>query len=319
MSLSHLPWLDAATVEQLVPMPDAVDALEQALLAGLDPSTGPARSTVPLGHGHLLLMPAEVDQRAGVKVASVAPGNPAAGRPRIQAVYVLMDASTLTPLAVLDGTALTSLRTPALSAVAVRHLASPDAARLVVIGTGPQAWGHIEAVRSVRSLDHVTVVGRRPDAVRDLVDRTVAGGLGAGGAEVGGSAAREAFAVADVVVCATSAADPVLDADDVADHACVVAVGSHEPDRRELDGRLLGRSRVVVEDPATALREAGDVVQAVAEGALRPDELVPLADVVAGRKPLSGNRTRVFKSVGMAWEDLVVAATAHARHAAQAG
>ena len=112
---------------------------------------------------------------------------------------------------------------------------------------------------------------------------------------------------ADVVVCATSARSPLFDTELLRDDAVVVAVGSHEPDARELDARLLGRARVVVEDVSTALREAGDVALAVDEGVLDRRDLVPMRDVVLGAVELSADRPLVFKSVGMAWQDLVVA------------
>ena len=102
---------------------------------------------------------------------------------------------------------------------------------------------------------------------------------------------------ADVVVCATSARAPLFDSALLRDDVVVVAVGSHEPDARELDAALLGRATVVVEDVATALREAGDVVLAIAEGALDPADLVPMRDVVTGavdaaRRPPAGVQER---------------------------
>jgi ornithine cyclodeaminase/alanine dehydrogenase-like protein (mu-crystallin family) len=136
--------------------------------------------------------------------------------------------------------------------------------------------------------------------VSALVAKLTAAGIAA----VVGS--PEAVAEAEIVICATTASTPVFDGRLIADEACVVAVGSHEPAKRELDAALIGRATVVVEDAATALREAGDVVQAVREGALRAEDLVPLNALISG---LAGphSRPRVFKSVGMAWEDLVVA------------
>jgi ornithine cyclodeaminase len=124
--------------------------------------------------------------------------------------------------------------------------------------------------------------------------------------------ARVAQVVADsaVVVTATSSASPVLDGTWVADGACVVAIGSHEPDRRELDSRLVGRSLVVVEDVATALREAGDVIMAIHEGATATEFLHPMTHLVTGQVTRATDRPNVFKSVGMSWEDLVIAAGA---------
>jgi ornithine cyclodeaminase/alanine dehydrogenase-like protein (mu-crystallin family) len=120
-------------------------------------------------------------------------------------------------------------------------------------------------------------------------------------------ALHEALRAADVVVCATSARTPLFDADLIAPAAVVIAVGSHEPDARELPAALCARATVVVEDVATALREAGDVCLAVEENALRPADLVPMRDVVTGRTVPDPDRPLVFKSVGMSWEDLVVA------------
>jgi ornithine cyclodeaminase len=109
------------------------------------------------------------------------------------------------------------------------------------------------------------------------------------------------------VVCATSARAPLFDPALLRDDVVVVAVGSHEPDARELDAALLGRATVVVEDVATALREAGDVVLAIAEGTLTAADLVPVRDVVTGAVSPPPDRPLVFKSVGMSWQDLAVA------------
>ena len=296
-----MPWIDGQAVTRLLPMAAAVDALESALVAGLDPAAGPPRTVVGTRHGQVLLMPTEVADRVGVKIVSVAPGNTDRGLPRIQGVYVLMDAGTLTPVALMDGIAITSLRTPAMSAVAVRHLAAADASSLVVFGTGPQAWGHVEAVRAVRPLADVVVVGRDLGRSRAFVDRVRASGLR------GVLGTPQAVGDADLVVCATTAGDPLFDGRLVQDSACVVAVGAHEPHRRELGADLMGRATVVVEDVATALREAGDVVMAVSAGALLAERLLTVADVVTGRALVDPARPRVFKSVGMAWHDLVVA------------
>ena len=300
--MSALPWYDAQRVFAAVGFGSAINALQAALADGLDPAADPARASVPLERGEFLLMPSQGAGFAGVKVLTVAPANPDRGLPRIQGVYLLCDAETLTPRALLDGTALTTLRTPALSALAARFLAPPDPARVVVVGSGPQAWGHVHALSAVRDLDDVVITGRSAPNAHRLADRLSAEGFPA--------RAGDASAVADatIVVCATTAAVPVIDGSGVADDALVIAVGSHEPDRRELDGSLLGRSQVVVEDRATALREAGDVIVAIEEGRIDAASLTPLAQVVRGEASVDRTRPRVFKSVGMAWQDLVVAA-----------
>ena len=295
------PYIDESELMSLVSWSDAITAIADALSAGI--ASGPPRSSLPTAGGELLLMPAATAEVVGIKLAGIAPDNPAAGLPRIQAVYVLFDAVTMTPQAFIDGTALTTLRTPAQSALAVRDLAAVDAESLVVFGSGPQAWGHVEAIRAVRPIRKVTVVGRDLERAQALVDRIRADDLVA---EVG---TAEAVRGADVVVCATTARQPVFDGELLADHACVVAVGSHEPDACELDDKVFSRARhVVVEERATALREAGDVIQAIAAGALEADSLVDLVD--RPRVPPADGIT-VFKGVGMAWQDLAVASTAY--------
>ena len=303
-------WIDAETVTGLLPMSGAIDALEAALIGGLDPSADPPRDGVDTQHGQLLLMPAEIAGWAGVKIVSIAPGNAERGLPSIQGIYVLLDAETLSPVALLDGSAITSLRTPAMSAVAVRHLAAEGACRLVVVGTGPQAWGHVAALRAVRPITEVVVVGRDGTRAQSFVDRLAGTGVAA---SLGATAA---VADADLVVCATNSSQPLFDGRLIPDRACVVAVGAYQPERRELDADLLGRASVVVEDVSTALREAGDVIQAIAEGALAAESLLTIDDIVTGRAHVDFARPRVYKSVGMAWQDLVVAAELRRRHGA---
>jgi ornithine cyclodeaminase len=253
----------------------AMKAIEAALVGGLDPADGAARTAVDWAPaGQLLLMPARHGRYAGVKLASVAEH----ALPRIKGVYVLWDAETLAPIALIDGAALTLLRTSAVSAVAARHLARPDSQRLVVFGSGPQAAAHAEALRAVLPIERVDVVARGGDP-------SVVG-------------------EADVICCCTNARDPVFDSDLVRDDALVIAIGSHEPDARELDERLMRRATVVVESRASALSEAGDVIQA----GLAADDLVTIDALVRGEADIPEGRPRVFKSAGMAWEDLVVAA-----------
>ena len=274
-----LPYLSAQDVDARLDVTGAADALEAALLAGLDPEADPPRSAVALGGGELLVMGSGVGGHAAVKLVSVG------GDPRVQGVCVVFDGATLAPAALVDGIALTLLRTAAVSALAVRRLATEDARRLVVFGRGPQARAHVEAVRAVRPIEQVDVIGR---------DRA--------GIDVDGL-----VAAADVVCCATTAREPLFDGGLVADGAVVVAIGSHEPEARETDDALAARANVVVESRASALREAGDVIAAIGSRALAEHRLVTLAALVRGEATPAPGRPRLFKSTGMAWEDAVVA------------
>ena len=288
-------FLDADAVAALGPAA-AVQAITDALRGGLNPAADPHRVSVGLTEGEFLLMPSETLTDAGVKVVTIAPNNPIHGLPRIQAAYLLFDRETLALRAVLDGTALTTLRTPAVSVAAVLQRLPDRPLRAAVIGAGPQATGHVSTLAAVRPLESATYLVRDPS--RTPLDAIT----------LGSPQADEALESADVVVCATSARSPVFDSALLRDDAVVVAVGSHEPDARELDAPLLGRATVVVEDIATALREAGDVVLAITESTLTAADLVPMRDVLTGDVALPTDRPLVFKSVGMSWQDLVVAA-----------
>lgn len=302
-------YVDAATIAASLPPEAAVEALLAGLRGDVDPAADVPRSHVPVEQGDLLLMPAQSAGSVGVKLATVAPGNPARGLPRISAAYVLFEAATLRLTNLLDGVALTNLRTPAVSVAAVKpwldRLDGP--LRVVAFGGGPQGLGHLQTVAAVHEIAESAVVVRQPDRVglpeslsRTRVlpvdDPSVSGLLGE----------------AHLVVCATTARTPLFDSRLLGDRAIVVAVGSHEAEAREVDAAFCSRACVVVEDRQTALRECGDVVQAIAEGALGPDDLLPMREVARGSRA-PADEPVFFKGSGMSWQDLVVAEAVLAR------
>lgn len=303
-SVERLPYVSAEEVRRQISPDYARKLIENALLDGFDPADDPARSNVAVGPGHMLTMPSSLGDSVGIKIATVAPGNRAKGLPRIHAKYLLMDAETLTSQALIEGSVLTALRTPATTAVACDRLAAPDASRLAVFGSGPQAVEHVIAMQQIRSLRDIKLVGRDPDRTRSAVAELEARGIAA---ELGRA---DDVADADIIIGATSAAEPLFDHELIRDGACVAAIGSHEPSRREVSGELLGRSLVVVEERATAFREAGDVVLAAKEGHIADsgEDLYELRDLVRGEVVRTEDRPNVFKGTGMAWQDLAVVA-----------
>jgi ornithine cyclodeaminase len=307
-------FLDADAMVRLMPPADAVRVIEDALSAGLDPAADPARGLVRFREGDMLLMPAEVGRSVGIKLATVSDSNGARGLPRIQGSFVLFDGETLTPIAVMDGSALTTLRTPAMSIAAVRHRLISDSTplRVLIFGAGPQGIGHVATLAGTdlggREIAEVVYAVRREVALTPAMlfcpDTSTA--------LIGSPDFDEALERADLVVCATSSTEPLFDSSRLKETVVVIAVGSHEPEKRELDSALLRRAQVVVEDRATALREAGDVIIAIAEGVLAADDLVQLADLARGTE-LATDRPVVFKSTGMSWQDVVVAEKLHKR------
>lgn len=306
------PFIDAATVRALLSPRDAVAAIVSSLEAGFRPEQDLRRVSAGLSHGEFLLMPSEAGAHVGIKVLTVAPGNPDRGLERIQGLYLLLDRETLAPQWLIDGPALTDLRTPAVSfaATAEALLAADAPLDVVLYGAGHQGLAHLrtlqDLLRGRRPIGRVTAVVRNLERVDRSAGITHA-------AAAGDPQAEAATASAGLIVCSTTAHTPLFDGELVRDDAVVIAVGSHHADVRELDSGLMARADVVVEDVATALRESGDVVMAVAEGALDPSAVIGMADLLTG-VARRGPRPLVFKSSGMSWEDLVIASAVVAQH-----
>lgn len=295
--------IDAAELERLLPMGVAIDALGEAFGAGRLPEA-PLRSHVETRSGSLLLMPAHGDPGVGVKLVTLTEANPGRGLPFLHAVYVLFEGQTQAPRAVLDGAALTAIRTAAVSGLATRHLARPDARRLVVYGAGVQARSHVAAMRAVRPLDNVVIVSRGRERAERLADEVSASGLVASVGEPG--AERDA----DLVCTCTTSATPVVRGELLPPGVHLNAVGAYTPSMRELDAEAVRRCRVVVETREVAMAEAGDLLLAIGEGVVSPEHvLADLGEVVRGAAVRTSAEDRtLFKSVGAAFEDLVVAA-----------
>jgi ornithine cyclodeaminase/alanine dehydrogenase-like protein (mu-crystallin family) len=207
---------------------------------------------------------------------------------------------------VIDGSELTALRTAAVSGLATRYLARADAERLVLFGAGMQAAAHLEAMSAVRSLAEAVVVSRTPGPAATLAERATAMGLKA---SVGHP---DAVSEADIVCTCTTSAVSVFPGRLLKSGAHVNAVGAYLPNDRELDTETVRRGKVVVETREVALAEAGDLLIPIAEGAIGPDHIrADLSEVVRGAQVRTADDdVTVFESVGMGFEDLVVARAA---------
>lgn len=309
--------LDEATVASALDYEGAIAALRTALTSDFDPADDATRLSAPLERGEFLFMPSEIGAYTAVKVLTVTPDNPDEGHPRIQGSCLLLDSHSHRTLALLDGPALTNLRTPAVSLAGVADALRnrfPGGIRMTVFGTGGQALLHVQAALAVVPVTGVTVVarvaGRGATLLAELEEMGISGTEVVGAAESGAHTAELTAVLerADFVVAATTATEPLFDAESIRDDAVVVAMGSHSPMARELPSALLGRATVIVESRHTALDECGDVVLAIAEDALTIEDTVTFKEVVtSGGDVLAANKPVVFKTSGMSWEDLVVA------------
>jgi len=312
--------LDERDVRSVLTMPDLIGSMRAALA---DYSGGraqqPLRTVLELGDTRSFfgIMPASLtDPRAvGTKLVTVFPSNHEKGLPSHLATIVLLDPDTGALLALLDGRYITEARTAAVSAVSADLLALPDAATLAILGSGVQAHSHLEALACVRRLADVRVWSPTESHRAAFVRDVARDGLRIRAA----ASARDAVDGADLIVVATASTIPVLESAWVPDGAHICAIGACRPTHRELQAALVARSRVFVDSTLGALAEAGDIVMAIQESAIAPEHIAGelgalVSGTVAGRQ-VPGQVT-LFKSLGMAVEDVAAARLAYTRASA---
>jgi ornithine cyclodeaminase len=315
---NELLVLSASDVHAALSYADCASAMREALIAL---STGRAQMplrtvTRPAGAAGLVaLMPSYLsgDPQAatyGLKEICITPSNPAAGLDTHQGVVLLSSGETGEPVALLNASAVTEIRTAAVSVVATGLLARADASELAVIGTGVQARAHILAIDDARPLTAIRVAGRDP--VRTAQFAAGLAGRTRAPLTVCGTA-RDAIDGAGIVVTATSSAEPVLERDWLATGTHINAVGACLPAMRELDTATVAAAALFADRRDSMLTESGDYLLAAAEGAIGPDQIrAELGELLAGaaRGRASADEITVFESLGLAIEDLAAAARA---------
>jgi ornithine cyclodeaminase len=309
--------VDAATVERRLGFPALIERLRATFAADL---AVPVRHhhTVPVpggADGTLLIMPAwEAGAHLGIKVVTVFPDNAQRSLPSVLASYLLLSAQTGETLALLDGRIITLRRTGAASALAASYLARPDAAHLVMVGTGALAPHLIAAHAAVRPLARVTIWGRTAAKAQALAQQLAGRRYTVTATDDLEAAVRGA----DIVSCATLSKDPLVRGAWLKPGAHLDLVGGFTPAMRETDDDAIRRAAVFVDTRAGASKEAGDIVQPLASGVLTPEAIRgDLFDLACGRSPgrTDSSQITLFKSVGCALEDLAAAQLAYERDA----
>jgi len=296
-------------VRDLLPYDECADVMRRALA---DLARGaiqqPLRTIVrPAGAaGVMALMPAYARGTAyGLKAICVTPGNPALGKDSHQGGVLLFAADTGEPLALVNASAVTEIRTAATSAVATGLLARPGAAELAIVGTGVQAQAHARALAATRPLTGIRITGRDPARARK-----VAAGLAAElGLPVSAHAgARDAIEGADIVVTATTSPEPVLSRAWLAAGAHVNAVGAYTPRTREIDTATMAEAALFADSRESVQGEAGDYLLARQEGVDNPVR-AELGELITGAAPgrADDDEITLFESLGLAAEDLAAA------------
>jgi alanine dehydrogenase len=277
----------------------------------------PLRSIVEAGSGHGFygVMPAFMASppALGTKLVTVYHGNPERGLPSHLATIVLHDPETGALQAILDGRYITEARTAAVSAASARHLAREDAHVLAVLGSGVQARSHIDALTRVRPFDDIRVWGRHQGRVQALLDSAPSH---ARARLIAAGSPDEAADGADVIVLVTASREPVLRRGAVKPGAHICAVGACRPDQREMETSVVADARLFVDSRAGALAEAGDIVIPIREGAFDASHVAAeLGDVFGGRARgrERDDQITIFKSLGMAVEDVAAARLAYDR------
>ena len=287
-------FLNENQVREHLQMAELIPAMEKALIEfSAGNVTQPVRSVInvdPPG-GFLGLMPALTPDGLGLKAVTFYPSNVERGIPTHMATIFLVDPQTGTPLAIMDGRLITEMRTAAVSAAATKLLAPADAKILAILGSGVQARSHVEALQLVRPFEEIRVWSPTKEHAERFAK------------EVGGKAmsAEEAVRGADVVVTATNSKTPVLKGAWLKPGCHVNAIGACRPDWRELDDAALKGSVVFADSREGAMKESGDVILSGAE------IFAELGEAFAGKVPSRANETTIFKSLGMAVEDIAAA------------
>lgn len=308
--------LDAIQVAEALPYAGLIGALREAFA---NHASVPLRAhhevPVPTGNaGTLLLMPAwQAGGNIGVKIVTVFPDNSAVGLPAVYASYVLMNATTGVPIALLDGTEITLRRTAAASALASSYLSRSNASKLLMVGTGNMAPHLIAAHASVRPIEAVCIWGRR----REAADKLAAGFAEAAFDVSVSEDLEQAVGEADIISCATLAVDPLIRGDWLRPGQHLDLVGAFKPDMREADSKALSSAAVYVDTRAGGLAEGGDIVLAIKDGSITAEDIRgELRDLVSGSSAgrSSADTITLFKSVGTAIEDLAAAELAFKNH-----
>lgn len=295
--------IDAAATRAALPFDRLIAALEAAFIDGC---AAPPRHVHHIGElGTSLIMPAWQERYFGIKTVNIFPGNSARGLPGLFSTYILYDAATGAPLALIDGNEITSRRTAAASALAARFLASPDAGRLLIVGSGRVASLLAEAYQAVLPLREIAVWSRNPAAAAALSDSLNARGFNSDAWSDLEAAVRQA----DIVSCATLSTSPLIRGEWLPAGSHLDLIGGFTPHMVEADDACFTNARIFV-DTDEALLKAGDLLGPMARGVFQADDIeATLAQLCRGERAgrrNAGERT-VFKSVGSALEDLAAA------------
>src|SRR6266850_2836867 len=297
--------LNHREVEQFLPMFECISAMEEAIAALARGETHQPLRTIfrpPEVKGVLAMMPSFRESPSplfGLKAICVFPGNAAIGKDAHQGGVILFDGTSGEPLALINASAITAIRTAAVSALATKLLAREDASTLAIIGAGVQGRSHMKAIPVVREIREIRICSRTR-AHADALARQASNARAV-------DSVHEAVRGADIIITATSSKEPILRREWIGAGIHINAVGSSVASSRELDSATMAAASLFVDRRESTVNESGDYLMAVRDGAITEDAIrAEIGDILIGRARgrIAEDEITLFKSLGIAIEDL---------------
>jgi len=311
-------YFDRQTIEKIATLPEWVDMMENALRLSIEPGSYvmPKRMHLDYGADTFLLMPCITDEYWVTKLVSFCPGNKASGHPSIYGTVVLNDTKTGKPLAIMDGSAITAMRTAAVSAVGIRHLSPAESHSLGIIGAGAQGIWQALFACSVREINEIWVYDQNVENLKNFTEKLKIRHPGIDVVQAADSS--EVALNSDIIICATNSQHPVFpDEKELFAEKTFIGIGSYKPDCREFPEQLFRMLDQIFVDTLDGKKESGDLITPVKNNWISEHSIFPIGSLLTGENISTPNGTRLFKTVGFALLDLFAAKLVYEKHIGQ--
>ncbi len=313
-----MDYFDSLTIENIATLPEWVDMMEKALRHSIEPGgyVMPKRMHLDYGDDTFLLMPCITEEYWVTKLVSFCPGNKAAGRPSIFGTVVLNDTKTGEPLSVMDGSAITAMRTAAVTAVGIRHLSPAGCHSLGIIGTGTQGIWQALFACSEREINEIWAFDQSNENVKIFAEKVKSKYPMIRVIQAADSS--EVAINSDIIISATNSQYPVFpDEKALFTGKTFIGIGSYKPDFREFPEQLFRLIDCIYVDTLDGKKESGDLITPVKNNWIAETEIYPIGSLLTGEIIPTSNRTRLFKTVGFALLDLFAVKLVYEKYIAQ--
>ena len=311
-------YFDSQTIENIAPLTEWVGMMEKALRLSIEPGSYvmPKRMHLDYGTDTFLLMPCITDEYWVTKLVSFCLGNKSLGRPSIYGTVVLNDTKTGEPLAVMDGSAITAMRTAAVTAVGIRHLSPADSHSLGIIGAGTQGLWQAVFACSEREINEIWVFDQNNENLLHFAEKMKSRYPMIRVIQAADSS--EVAMNSDIIICATNSQHPVFpDEKELFTNKTFIGIGSYKPDCREFPESLFRQVSHIFVDTLDGKKESGDLITPVQDNWIAENKIYSIGSLLADESIQTPNPTRLFKTVGFALLDLFAAKLVYEKHIKQ--